>query len=1075
MYEKVTIDKKYIDGSNEFFQLQSAAARKFNEWVSHNKINNTLASQWAKQLCWILLAVNEGRGSQGRLESLRIVKFVECIEEDNDLEAIDKDLLPYAQIVAVHSQERCRDFAMILDSWPVMRECTLPNLQKYYNAGHQYISHPQVFSLRCDKGTQSIRAISDQELAIREAFSKLKIYPTLLQQDNIIVPALEKSSPNVRACLLGVFHKLGATKEGIDRYVNFLERLSRSEFKDEQKINLIDSCSEGRSEKQELVAVASAEATNFKEELKKDSAIYKEKGEKELYNAFRDNIRPDGEIVPADALKRAINLLGQVKEFRKKIGPQISSDKFKSMVSRERSADPGGDRHKMIFFAGACEIFRKHFGVTPNNTQLVATFVLADQEMLRCNTEHNSYRGLYAQVETGEGKSLISALLAGYFVSLGRKVDILTTNSYLARRDCAKFQYFYKDLYEQAGSFQYSSGAMNIPNNPSVLYTTINDLCFYYLACRTTNGGIGSLQNRFDTTIVDEADLVFLPRQDEYCRISSSNLEDISSDMLPTFLAFGVEYGLDRIEKDLCKATEQFKEYCPLSKNISDLRLGLYLNSLVLLQKLNEGVDYVIKNGKIVVVDVANTGRLQQTEWLYGLDRFVAMKHNLQVPKSRLLNSQISNISLLDKYRNGLYCVSGTFGGSIERAEIQKIHNLRGFDVPPHKPSQRTRLPLCFSNREDKWMKRLEEQAIELTQGDAPRAVLLVTESIAKSNQLYNRFKSKIACCQLLNDFNNLDKFASQSDEESVVSKIGNVRTVTIATSVAGRGADPRPENVVNNNGGLHVIITRVPVTLRIERQEEGRTARIGMPGSIRMLICIETDPFINSLQPEVKEIFLSILERHRDNQKIIEQTLNVIRDCENLVSVRIRTNLYNRQKNVNFLQEKYFEELSNNIKIIQAKNLSAFSGNAHLRRLVIHYMNSKWPVVFDEFCLTIENYGLLRQDNIFDRHSGVSDYFERQLRIIFRDVFRIYDPEEEKIVLHLMDIYHMRLSSIEASDRLLRKALMQSLNDDAMNKLNLLSTECREKFSNASSAEIKLFGKSILADQKQIVIENRI
>jgi preprotein translocase subunit SecA len=252
---------------------------------------------------------------------------------------------------------------------------------------------------------------------------------------------------------------------------------------------------------------------------------------------------------------------------------------------------------------------------------------------------------------------------------------------------------------------------------------------------------------------------------------------------------------------------------------------------------LQKDVDYVVKDGKVMLVDEF-TGRFYpDRQWRDGLHQAVEAKEGISVNAESRSMARISRQRYFQLYPH-LSGMTGTAQGS-ER-EFWNLYQLQIVEIPPHKPCRRKTLaPRYFARAADKYAAIVEEIA-DLHQLGRP--ILIGTRTIKNSELLAGKLDAHKIPYRLLNGKQDLA-------EAMVVARSGEVGAVTIATNMAGRGTDIRLAAGVAQRGGLHVIGVERHESQRIDRQLAGRAARQGDPGSCRFYVAAD-DPLMEKYAP---------------------------------------------------------------------------------------------------------------------------------------------------------------------------------------------------------------------------------
>jgi len=255
-------------------------------------------------------------------------------------------------------------------------------------------------------------------------------------------------------------------------------------------------------------------------------------------------------------------------------------------------------------------------------------------------------------------------------------------------------------------------------------------------------------------------------------------------------------------------------------------------------------VEYVIRDGEIVIVD-EYTGRLGEgRKWRDGIHQAIEAKEEVEVTVPTGQAARITVQDLFLRYRH-LAGMTGTARTSAR--EFRKIYKMRVIAVPTNKPIQRRRLPTrIFGTADAKWQ-AIADEILELHQQGRP--VLIGTRSIDKSEHLSRLLSQRGTPHQVLN----ANEIAKEAD---IVALAGQSGKVTVATNMAGRGTDIKLGEGVPEAGGLHVIVTEMHDAARIDRQLCGRCGRQGDPGTFRYFLSLEDEILESGLGPKRSEKF---------------------------------------------------------------------------------------------------------------------------------------------------------------------------------------------------------------------------
>jgi preprotein translocase subunit SecA len=478
---------------------------------------------------------------------------------------------------------------------------------------------------------------------------------------------------------------------------------------------------------------------------------------------------------------------------------------------------------------------------------------------------HVMLSGRLAEMETGEGKTLTATLAAATAALAGMPVHVVTVNDYLAKRDADWMRPVYQALGLAVGVTQHGEPPheRRAAYAADITYCTNKDLGFDYLRDSLTLAGragrgrllLEKLLGRGDRldrlllrglhfALVDEADSVLIDEARTPLIISGAGGDEAEREVYESALLLcrnleeEKHFRIDPADRAI-RLTEEGR--AAIAEGASALPQGwrsqrareeIAHQGLAALHLYDLDTHYMVREGKVQIID-EYTGRvLADRSWERGLHQMVEVKEGCEVSARRSTLARITYQRLFRRYLR----LGGMTGTATEIGpELEAVYGLRPVKIPTHQPSRRRDLGTTLHlTRERKW--QAVARAIGRETG-AGRPVLVGTRSVAASEELGRVLGAMGVQHVVLN--------ARQDGEEAeVVARGGEPARVTVATNMAGRGTDIKLAPAVAAAGGLHVILTEFHESARIDRQLFGRCARQGDPGSHEAIVSLEDELF---------------------------------------------------------------------------------------------------------------------------------------------------------------------------------------------------------------------------------------
>ncbi|HEX5719040.1 MAG TPA: accessory Sec system translocase SecA2, partial [Thermoanaerobaculia bacterium] len=451
------------------------------------------------------------------------------------------------------------------------------------------------------------------------------------------------------------------------------------------------------------------------------------------------------------------------------------------------------------------------------------------------------HQGKLVEMQTGEGKTLAAVAPVALNALAGRGVHVLTYNDYLARRDAEWMGPVYERLGLTVGCIQegLSTAERHRAYRCDVTYLTVKEAGFDLLRDGLCLDPAEQVHRPFHLGLVDEADSILIDEA-RIPLVIAGTLEEIGVDLgrlaaIARQMVRGADYdtdeyaynifltdrGMHRAEKLLGSGNLFEGDNVRLQ---AELRNALHAEAL-----LKRDVDYIVRGGRIELVDEL-TGRVAENrQWPDGLQAALEAKEGLRwQPEGKIFGS-ITVQHFLRKYPR-LCGMTGTAKPAAR--ELADIYDLEVVEVSPNRPCIRVDHPdVIHATRETKRKALLDEIAATHATG---RPILVGTVSVEESESLAADLRQAGIACRVLNAKND-------AEEAAIVAEAGALGAVTISTNMAGRGTDIRlgGEEVLAL-GGLYVLGTNRHESRRIDDQLRGRAGRQGDPGSSRFIISLE-------------------------------------------------------------------------------------------------------------------------------------------------------------------------------------------------------------------------------------------
>lgn len=509
-------------------------------------------------------------------------------------------------------------------------------------------------------------------------------------------------------------------------------------------------------------------------------------------------------------------------------------------------------------FACIGEAIHRRFGFYPHPVQYLGAYVLLE--------------GKLAEMQTGEGKTIVAGMAATLVAATGASVHILSTNDYLATRDQQEMQplFHFFDISSGAIASEMPIDERQQQYQRSICYVSASELVFDVLKDELNSNNRltrkkSTLQSFISTRpnqanllvpalhfcIVDEADSVLIDEASTSLIISQETESLMDENLLrwglnqAKHLKLNQDFTLDYTNQDISLATDFIpNDNPPLPSGLKPMwstrtwQNVVIKKALTALHLFNKDEHYIVLNDKVIIVDESTGRPMPDRSWEQGLHQLIEIKENVEVSKTRETIAQMTFQRFFRRY----ILLSGLTGTATEVSrEMWKVYGLKVCVIPPNRRNRRKTLPRdCHRLLDNKWQAVANEAIQRATLG---QPILIGTRSVEASEHIYELLNQSLHPSPFILHLLN----ARQNAEEAeIIAKAGISGTITIATNMAGRGTDIKLDDKAKQSGGLHVILTEHHDSVRIDRQLIGRSARQGNSGSFREIVCFNDVILLN-------------------------------------------------------------------------------------------------------------------------------------------------------------------------------------------------------------------------------------
>ena len=629
-------------------------------------------------------------------------------------------------------------------------------------------------------------------------------------------------------------------------------------------------------------------------------------GLKDYFDVAKKELKTTNKIVK--------KIEGLSEEYSKMTDEQLQAKtpEFKERLSKGETLDD----ILVEAFATVRESAKRVLGLYPYPVQMIGGITI--------------HGGNIAEMRTGEGKTL-TATMPVYLNALeGKGVHIITVNEYLSERDSIEMGELYNWLGLTVGL---NKQGMNTSQkreayDKDITFSTNSELGFDYLRDNMVQFSKDKVQRGLNFAVVDEVDSILIDEARTPLIISGMNgtstmmykkidalvkrlnVEDYGKDVQSNTV-YLTESGIDKVESLLSLQNL----YAPNNNKI----LHFVDNALKANFTMTRDKDYVVVVDKVQIVD-HNTGRIMDgRRFSDGVHQAIEAKENVPIQNE---TSTVANITYQNLFRlyNKLSGMTGT--AKTEEEEFRDIYNMYVVPIPTNKPIiRKDEIDLVYPSTKSKYKAIVE--VIE-AKHEIGQPVLVGTGSVDISEHISELLKAKGVPHEVLNAKNH-------KRESEIISKAGELKSVTIATNMAGRGTDIKLGYGVKELGGLAVIGTERADSRRVDNQLRGRAGRQGDVGESQFFLSLEDELMVRFGSEKIKMIMQRFKLAEED---VVLKNKTIMKQVES-AQKRVEGNNYDTRKTI--LQ---YDDVMNGQRKVIYKQRDEVLESENLHPLVLDMMD---------------------------------------------------------------------------------------------------------------------------------------
>ncbi len=618
----------------------------------------------------------------------------------------------------------------------------------------------------------------------------------------------------------------------------------------------------------------------------------------------------------AQDLNKKVELINLLEPETEKLTDQEIKNSFQNLKTKLNSENKF--EHEVEAFSLVREASKRSIGQRHYDVQLFGGMVLL--------------RNKIAEMKTGEGKTLVSTLPISFMALQEKGVHVVTVNDYLSKRDAEWMSPIYNFLGLEVGLIfsgqDYQEKVLEYKKD--IVYGTNNEFGFDYLRDNMAQTSDQLTQGNLFFAVIDEVDSILVDEARTPLiisgRVEESTKWYLQFSKLVKQMKKDIHYEVDESKKQI-HPTEDGIEFIEQKLGVDNLYENTATNfihyltaSLRAKEIYKKDVDYINSDGQVKIVDEFTGRVLEGRRYSDGLHQAIEAKENLRIQDENQTLASITYQNYFRMYEN-LSGMTGT--AKTEEDELIQIYNLEVVEIP-------TNLPIARNDNQDTVYKtrqaKLNAVVTDIKERhESGQPILLGTVSVDSSEEISKELTKNSIKHSVLNAKNHLE-------EASIIAQAGRLKSVTVATNMAGRGVDIKlggnsefmaniqaeKENRENDHeyiqqlvreydssineekekvkdlGGLYVIGTERHESRRIDNQLRGRSGRQGDPGESRFYISLE-DELMRRFQGErIQSIMdkLNLPDEEKIEQNMVTKSIERAQAQVESLNFEIRKNV---------------------------------------------------------------------------------------------------------------------------------------------------------------------------------------